>query len=133
MIPREPASRRHCLAGLLAAVGAALDGPFLRFVAPGSPAIPAPALVAVLHDPPRARAIGHAYLRSLPAAQRKAGHLVRAIYADLAQDPGFPAPNLSRLINDRVRRDFSAGAVVAVDGWVLSSTEARLYALAALA
>ena len=32
-----------------------------------------------------------------------------------------------------LRKDFAEGAVVIVAGWVLSETEAQLYALAALA
>jgi hypothetical protein len=34
-------------------------------------------------------------------------------------------------LRDRIREDFSVGRTVAVDGWVLADTEARLYALAA--
>jgi hypothetical protein len=33
----------------------------------------------------------------------------------------------------RVRQDFVDGAIVNVDGWILSATEARLYGLVALA
>jgi hypothetical protein len=36
-------------------------------------------------------------------------------------------------LRDRIREDFSVGRTVAVDGWVLANTEARLYALAAYA
>ena len=35
-------------------------------------------------------------------------------------------------LSSRVRDDFGAGRVLLVDGWVLSETEARIYALAAL-
>jgi hypothetical protein len=44
------------------------------------------------------------------------------------------APNRSQVhdwLRGRVRDDFRAGRTVTVDGWVLSDTEARLYALAA--
>jgi hypothetical protein len=118
---------------MLAAVTAALGGGRFRFLAPPPSPLSAPALLAVLNDPRSARVIGRAYLRTLPAAERTAGHLVRAISADNTRGPRCPTSNLPRLINDSVRHDFAAGAVVAVDGWVLSRTEARLYALAALA
>jgi len=36
-------------------------------------------------------------------------------------------------LRERIREDFSVGRTVAVDGWVLADTEARLYALAAYA
>ncbi len=37
-----------------------------------------------------------------------------------------------RRIANQVRLDFAQGAVVSVDGWLLSLTEARVYALVAL-
>jgi hypothetical protein len=40
---------------------------------------------------------------------------------------------LRRALAARIRDDFDAECVVSVDGWVLSATEARLCALAALA
>jgi hypothetical protein len=40
---------------------------------------------------------------------------------------------LRQRISNRVRNDFAEGAVINVEGWVLSVTEAHLYALAALA
>jgi hypothetical protein len=33
-------------------------------------------------------------------------------------------------LRTRIRRDFSAGETIKVEGWILSRTEARLYALA---
>jgi hypothetical protein len=35
-------------------------------------------------------------------------------------------------VADRIRGDFAAGNTVVVEGWVLSRTEARLYALVVL-
>ena len=40
---------------------------------------------------------------------------------------------LRRRVDRRIRADFAAGRVVTADGWVLSRTEARLYALIAAA
>jgi hypothetical protein len=42
-------------------------------------------------------------------------------------------PEMSALLNDRIRQDFASEQVVKVDGWILSITEARLCALTALA
>jgi hypothetical protein len=39
---------------------------------------------------------------------------------------------LNDWIANQVRLDFGQGAVVSVDGWLLSLTEARVYALVAL-
>jgi hypothetical protein len=39
---------------------------------------------------------------------------------------------LRHRIANQVRLDFAQGAVVSVDGWLLSLTEARVYALVAL-
>jgi hypothetical protein len=93
------------------------------------------ALLALLDDPRDASAIGRAYVHTLSAAERSAEKLVRAIFADASLDmrtpPGFGI--VGSTVNERMRRDFSEGAIVTVDGWILSLTEARLYALAALA
>jgi len=39
---------------------------------------------------------------------------------------------LAQAIKERSRTDFRDGRVVTVDGWILSLTETRVYALAAL-
>jgi hypothetical protein len=82
-----------------------------------------------------ARAIGAAYLRSLP----------HPITADVLGDaiarglPGGPAllatardPELRALLAERSSVDFGEGRTVWLHGWLLSETEARLCALAAL-
>jgi hypothetical protein len=127
-------SRRDCLAGLLVAL-ASLSGVAIFRSWDGKGAIaPGPALLALFDDAPRARAIGLAFLRTLPPAERSAEHLIAAVSCGASPKLEAQAPqNVARLINERIRRDFSEGTVVAVDGWFLSLTEARLYALAALA
>jgi hypothetical protein len=42
------------------------------------------------------------------------------------------ASRASREVAARIRGDYVAGSTVVVDGWVLSRSEARLYALVAL-
>jgi hypothetical protein len=116
---------------LLAALTA--SGTLLRSLVETAPAGPERALLAVLGNRHRAAAIGRACLRALPAAERSADAIAGALCTEVALDRALPAAIIRRRVNERVRRDFAAGAVVAVDGWFLSLTEARLYALAALA
>ena len=62
---------------------------------------------------------------------------VGALAADLGTAVGDLATLdpavLRRRVDHRVRADFGAGRTVSVDGWVLSRTETRLYALIAAA
>jgi hypothetical protein len=44
----------------------------------------------------------------------------------------LPARALLQAIRERSRVDFRVGKIVTVDGWMLSLTETRVYALAAL-
>lgn len=69
-----------------------------------------------------ARRVGRAYLRRHPAEAD-----VALLRAALAADLGDP-----ERLRARVRGDFEREAVVRVQGWVLSRTEARLCALEAL-
>ena len=92
------------------------------------------ALVSLFEDPRSACAIGVACLKSLPPAGNSPDGLASAI----SSTAGCNSETLTsrhatrRRIRDRVRSDFAEGAVLNVDGWILSVTEARLYALAAL-
>lgn len=77
--------------------------------------------------------LGNAYLAA-HAAQRDAGVLIDAIdraLASTAAAPAVPADS-AVLLQQRVRHEYTRGEVVRVSGWVLSVTEARLYALVAL-
>lgn len=91
-------------------------------------------LVSVLGDADQAWTIGDAYLRKVPE-ERSTKLLLRAIVQPPSTTPHFPADfgRLTRVVRQRVRQDFVDGAIVNVDGWILSVTEARLYGLAALA
>jgi hypothetical protein len=66
--------------------------------------------------------LGKHYLHEHPAEAELAflSHCVRGI--------GSQA-----MLQECIQQEFDAGAVVTVDGWVLSRTEARLYALSTLA
>jgi hypothetical protein len=77
--------------------------------------------------------LGNAYLAA-HAAQRDAGVLIDAIdraLATTAAAPAAPVDNVA-LLQQRVRHEYTRGEVARVSGWVLSVTEARLYALVAL-
>jgi hypothetical protein len=87
-------------------------------------------LFAPLRD---AHRLGLIYLQQHPV-EAHAEVLARLVtgraWADVL--PMAPA-DLTRAITARQAVDFAAGHVVALDGWILSRTEARLCALAAVA
>ena len=91
-------------------------------------------LIALLPTRDSAAAVGRAYLRITPG-EADTDRLVRALVqrmpglatAGLATDP-----ELRALLETRSRLDFTEGDTVRVRGWVLSRTEARACALAAL-
>ena len=91
-------------------------------------------LLSVLEQPASAYTIGSAFLESLPPDARVADRLVNAIVCAVGCDSVTirSTETLRKQISIQVRRDFAEGAVVIVAGWVLSETEAQLYALAAL-
>lgn len=78
--------------------------------------------------------IGKACLKALPAVEASQGCLTRMIFGDM-QDAGgdcSSARALAQSIRERSRDDFRDGRIMTVDGWMLSLTETRVYALAAL-
>ena len=131
-------ARRQGLAGTLAVLGLWFAGVSPRSRARNPHDEPASAhrqLLALLDEPRAAHATGRAYLRMLPSSEQSPEYLVNAIFADASLDlpTALGSRMVGRVVNERMRRDFAKGAVVTVDGWILSVTEARLYALAALA
>jgi hypothetical protein len=97
---------------------------------------PGAALVDLLKSPGSAAAVGRAYLGAYPDeadAARLALHLERALRAQGLEPRRAPAPRLRAALAEQSRADFAAGRTVRVEGWVLSQSEARLCALAALA
>jgi hypothetical protein len=73
---------------------------------------------------PSAAMMGKAYMELAPSEIDESS-LVRGVGFDLDR---FSWAALER----RIEGDFASGRTVRLDGWVLSLTEARLYALAAL-
>jgi hypothetical protein len=125
--------RRRMLA-ILAASCAWFGVPGLRVLS-GSGAADAaplsPTLAGLFTDRCSAEAVGAAYLRSVDDAEARPEWLVRSILGD--GPATMDQAELKRVIGTRIRRDFTENAVVMVDGWMLSRTEARLCALIALA
>jgi hypothetical protein len=82
-----------------------------------------------------ARAVGRAYL-SAGARAASVPALVASIAAELPRGRATlrqaSDDELRGLLSARIRADFETDRTVDVHGWLLSSTEARLYALAAL-
>ena len=96
-------------------------------------------LVETLRRPASAAAVGRAYLAARPDEAAAPARLVEGICAAWRRDGGGPDPAragrraLRRRLHAQLREDFAAGRTVDVAGWVLGETEARLFALAALA
>ena len=92
-------------------------------------------LVAVLRRPASAGAVGRAYLADRPGEADR-DWLAARLGADLrGRDCDPSCSDRARLragLARQLRADFAQSRVVRVDGWVLSVTEARLCALAAL-
>ena len=80
------------------------------------------------------RTIGEACLKALPAVEASRGCLTRTVFGDMRDGGGdcLSARALAQAIRERSRDDFRDGRMVTVDGWMLSLTETRVYALAAL-
>jgi hypothetical protein len=82
--------------------------------------------------------LGMAYLRAYPAEGDRRALLVaidRVISANLESGDlaSADAPQVGAALERAVRAEYAAGKVVMVEGWVLSVTEARLYAAVASA
>jgi hypothetical protein len=123
-------TRRRLLIGALTVAAAVVAGPavvvpLIERLAPGSTADLLRALIT--HDE-GASYLGRRYLQAHPTEARS-DVLVRMLV-------GTNAPTsereTSRALAVRIRSDYAAGRTVKVDGWVLSRTEARLYALVAI-
>jgi len=126
-------SRRDTLAGgMLGAIAASGAG----WVAAGAAVSATPngsLLFTLFPDLRHARTLSRACLRFFPttaAADRLCAGIVPADWSDI--EKAATIADLRHSIRQRVRRDFDVGDTVPVNGWVLSITELRLYAVAAL-
>ena len=78
--------------------------------------------------------LGKACLQALPAIETSIAGLTRLILDGMSATGGdhWSTRALAQTIRDQSRKDFGEGRIVNVDGWMLSLTETRIYALAAL-
>lgn len=127
-------SRRTVLAALAAGIVGAAIG--VRLYWPGgSVTRDARRFAAILRHPESAAWLGRYYLEVNPR-EADAALLVTLIGA--ARGPALPpaSPTTGKALREsleaRIRNDFIFGNTVAVDGWLLSITEARLCALVSL-
>lgn len=130
----DPGRRALLRAATLALLGM-LGGACGRIATHESSALP-DWLSAVLNDPQAAADIGNAYLAQTPGERRielLLELIVAALVPRLGRAPESLVPqHVAGILREVVRDDYARGEVVRVDGWLLSLTEARLYAAVAL-
>lgn len=130
-LTRRDVLRRLASAGLIAAApGVARAGSALDAFEPLSVR-----MSRIFSRTRGARAIGRRYLSQAPAEadpRRLAALVCRTSEHYLRYVNAGPA-RLRELLLAQQRRDFERRLTVSVDGWILSETEARLCAIAALA
>jgi hypothetical protein len=80
------------------------------------------------------QALGKACLEALPAIETSIAGLTRLILDGMWATGGdhWSTRALAQTVRERSRTDFSEGRIVNVDGWMLSLTETRIYALGSL-
>jgi hypothetical protein len=91
-----------------------------------------PRVLGVLRDEQLLHVLGARY-REMTPHERGASALVQAIMKDIDSKAATdPLVSLEVRMSEQVRRDFSAGRTVTLNGWILSVTEARQCALHSL-
>jgi hypothetical protein len=131
--------RRFLLLAVAALAGCRLPGqgePGLAQARGGEfPELPA-WLRQVTGDPASVTRIGRAYLRTAPR-ERSLAPLLDALEQRLAAETDLATPqdtaSLLVALQRLVRREYAAGELVMAGRWLLSRSEARLYAAVALA
>ena len=92
----------------------------------------AAAVTVVLGNLAAAREIGALWVAANPHQSRPAD-LVDGLLVDLGRQARSAGPEeIHRLVAERIRSDYATGRVGQIAGWVLSRTEIRLCALAAV-
>jgi hypothetical protein len=92
-------------------------------------------LANFFHNKESARAIGLEYLRIVPAEAnvRRLTHLIGSSwYQPYDETAHADIGKIKKILLRQQREDFEKGRIVELQGWILSQTEARLCALAAL-
>jgi len=111
---------------LLAAVATLLAGGAAWLLLPwrGSSPLGRDALLAPFADATAVSEVGSRVLAAVPRWRD-----ARLLRQDLDPELHFGEEGFAARLVERVRDDFAEGRVEIVDGWVLSETEAKLYAL----
>jgi hypothetical protein len=127
-------TRRACLRLLCGAIAASCWNPagYVPPAAPGELDRLRRTLLSLFWQRPGVRVIAEAYVRAAPQERESARRLMRAISGrrSLSAVARMPAPEIGRVIAEQIRVDFLCHRTVCIDGWIVSITEARLYALA---
>ncbi len=125
----DPSRRRLLSAALYALLSAGVLGGCAGWPAREPRPLSARELAAMIGDRDAASRFGEAYLRDFPA-ERDLDVLSLALTAALPApgDAGLAFDDLDRVVREEYRR----GDVVRVAGWLVSRSEARLYAAASL-
>jgi hypothetical protein len=127
-------TRRTCLQLLLGGIAASCWSPIggIELATPSELERLRKILVALLWETPAARAIAESSVRAVPDEQVSPLGLMRAILGptSLPVVACMTAPAIRRVIVERIQGDFLRNHIASIDGWILSMTEARLYALA---
>ena len=95
-----------------------------------------PWLGNIVYDRTSAQGLGQAYLNAHPRYRRcdlliaEIQRALQQLQADTSSTAG--AMPVSEALQRLVRAEYAGDQVVSVSGWIVSRTEARLYALAAL-
>lgn len=84
-------------------------------------------LVSELHGSRSARRLGRIYLDGVPSEAS-----VDTVVTNLCGMVDRHGDACLVRVRDLIARDFHTGDVVTIDGWLISRTEARLFALSAL-
>jgi hypothetical protein len=89
-------------------------------------------LLLSLRDVSSAQAVGAAFLRAMPEHADVHALVTRLLRDEPALSRSRSTGATRKLLRRCIREDFARERVVAVDGWLLAETEARLCALAVL-
>jgi hypothetical protein len=129
-MPKVELTRRRLLIAAAGFLGTVAAGPsaIVQLIERLAPADAAALLRGLITDREGAAQLGRTYLDAHPSEASRAA-LVRQL-----ADPIAPtsAERAARGVGKRIREDYAIGHTVVVEGWVLSRTEARLYALVAI-
>lgn len=89
--------------------------------------VPPPSELSLIADMKGIEEIGNAYLKLRPE-EADSVKLSRLLFSGEIKGRDIPAAQqdeLSGLLNRKVRNDFTNGAIIELNGWILSVTEAR--------